>query len=74
FAKDENPRITYMNAVGPVWDGNEVWLIAGGGMLFAAFRVVYAVSFSAFYLAMFIVLWALILRATAFEYRNKKRI
>ena len=72
FTKDENTRVTYMNAVGPVWDGNEVWLIAGGGMLFAAFPVVYAVSFSAFYLAMFIVLWALILRATAFEYRNKK--
>jgi cytochrome d ubiquinol oxidase subunit II len=72
FTKDENTRITYMNAVGPVWDGNEVWLIAGGGMLFAAFPVVYAVSFSAFYLAILTVLWALILRAVAFEYRNKK--
>ncbi len=72
FTKDENTRLTYMNAVGPVWDGNEVWLIAGGGMLFAAFPVVYAVSFSAFYLAILTVLWALILRAIAFEYRNKK--
>ena len=73
FTKDEETRLTYMNAVGPVWDGNEVWLIAGGGMLFAAFPVVYAVSFSAFYIAMFLVLWALILRAVAFEYRNKKQ-
>ncbi len=69
--KDENRRILY-NAVAPVWDGNEVWLIAGGGMLFAAFPVVYAASFSGFYLAILIVLWALIGRAVAFEYRNKK--
>jgi len=72
FTKDEDIRRIYMNAIGPVWDGNEVWLIAGGGMLFAAFPVVYAVSFSAFYLAILIVLWALILRAVSFEYRNKK--
>ncbi len=69
--KDENRRILY-NAVAPVWDGNEVWLIAGGGMLFAAFPIVYAASFSGFYLAILIVLWALIGRAVAFEYRNKK--
>ncbi len=69
--KDENRRVLY-NAVAPVWDGNEVWLIAGGGMLFAAFPVVYAASFSGFYLAILIVLWALIGRAVAFEYRNKK--
>jgi cytochrome d ubiquinol oxidase subunit II len=69
--KDENRRILY-NSVAPVWDGNEVWLIAGGGMLFAAFPVVYAASFSGFYLAILIVLWALIGRAVAFEYRNKK--
>lgn len=69
--KDENRQILY-NAVAPVWDGNEVWLIAGGGMLFAAFPVVYAASFSGFYLAILIVLWALIGRAIAFEYRNKK--
>jgi len=69
--KDENRQILY-NAVAPVWDGNEVWLIAGGGMLFAAFPVVYAASFSGFYLAILIVLWALIGRAVAFEYRNKK--
>ncbi len=72
FTKDEDNRQIMMNAIGPVWDGNEVWLIAGGGMLFAAFPVVYAVSFSAFYLAMFIVLWALIMRAVSFEYRNQR--
>ncbi len=69
--KDENRQILY-NAVAPVWDGNEVWLIAGGGMLFAAFPIVYAASFSGFYIAIFVVLWALIGRAVAFEYRNKK--
>jgi cytochrome d ubiquinol oxidase subunit II len=69
--KDENRKVLY-NAVAPVWDGNEVWLIAGGGMLFAAFPIVYAASFSGFYLAILIVLWALIGRAVAFEYRNKK--
>ncbi len=69
--KNENRQILY-NAVAPVWDGNEVWLIAGGGMLFAAFPIVYAASFSGFYIAIFVVLWALIGRAVAFEYRNKK--
>ncbi|WP_457639607.1 cytochrome d ubiquinol oxidase subunit II [Persephonella sp.] len=69
--KDENRQVLY-NAVAPVWDGNEVWLIAGGGMLFAAFPIVYAASFSGFYIAIFLVLWALIGRAVAFEYRNKK--
>ncbi|WP_456381640.1 cytochrome d ubiquinol oxidase subunit II [Persephonella sp.] len=69
--KEDNRQILY-NAVAPVWDGNEVWLIAGGGMLFAAFPVVYAASFSGFYFAIFLVLWALIGRAVAFEYRNRK--
>lgn len=69
--KDENRKILY-NAIAPVWDGNEVWLITGGGLLFAAFPVVYAASFSGFYLAILIVLWALIGRAVAFEFRNKK--
>lgn len=72
FTKDEKERMLMMNSIAPVWDGNEVWLIAGGGMLFAAFPLVYAASFSGFYLAIMIVLWALIGRAVAFEYRNKK--
>ncbi|MEZ0323074.1 MAG: cytochrome d ubiquinol oxidase subunit II [Hydrogenothermaceae bacterium] len=72
FTKDEKERKLMMNSIAPVWDGNEVWLIAGGGMLFAAFPLVYAASFSGFYLAIMVVLWALIGRAVAFEYRNKK--
>ena len=72
FMKKEHDRIALYNSVAPVWDGNEVWLIAGGGMLFAAFPTVYAASFSGFYLAILIVLWALIGRAVAFEYRNKR--
>jgi len=72
FMKSEYDRIALYNSVAPVWDGNEVWLIAGGGLLFAAFPTVYAASFSGFYLAILLVLWALIGRAVAFEYRNKR--
>jgi cytochrome d ubiquinol oxidase subunit II len=61
----------YLNAIGPVWDGNEVWLLTGGGALFAAFPVVYATVFSAFYLALILVLVALIFRAVAIEFRGK---
>lgn len=61
-----------INTVGPVWEGNQVWLILGGGAIFAAWPPVYAVSFSGFYLAMFLVLACLILRPVAFKYRNKK--
>ncbi len=70
FMKNEYDRTVLYNSVAPVWDGNEVWLIAGGGLLFAAFPTVYAASFSGFYLAILLVLWALIGRA--FEYRNKR--
>jgi cytochrome d ubiquinol oxidase subunit II len=61
-----------MNTIGPVWDGNEVWLVTGGGALFAAFPLVYATVFSGFYLAFILFLFALILRATALEFRNKE--
>ena len=71
FAKDERERRTNLNAIGPVWDGNEVWLLTGGGALFAAFPVVYATVFSAFYLALMLLLLALILRAVSFEFRSK---
>jgi len=71
FMKNEEERNVLYNVIAPVWDGNEVWLIAGGGMLFAAFPAVYAASFSGFYIAILLVLWALIGRAIAFEYRNK---
>lgn len=71
FKKDEDRRIL-LNAVGPVWDGNEVWLIVGGGALFAAFPDVYATVFSGFYLAFMLLLLALILRAVSIEFRSKQ--
>jgi cytochrome bd ubiquinol oxidase subunit II len=71
FGRDENERRIHFNAIGPVWDGNEVWLITGGGALFAAFPAVYAAVFSGFYLALMLLLAALIFRAVSFEFRNK---
>jgi len=69
LAKSEDEKRTLIGAVGPVWDGNEVWLLAGGGALFAAFPMAYATVFSGFYLAMMLVLFALILRAVSLEFR-----
>ncbi|MFZ3172904.1 MAG: cytochrome d ubiquinol oxidase subunit II [Carboxydocellales bacterium] len=60
-----------MQAIGPFWDGNEVWLLTGAGALFATFPLVYASVFSGFYLAMMLVLFGLILQAVAIKYRNK---
>lgn len=68
--KDEERRV-FINAIGPVWDGNEVWLVTGGGALFAAFPAVYATVFSGFYLAFMALLCALIFRAVAIEFRSK---
>jgi len=65
-------RRVAINTVGPVWEGNQVWFILGGGAIFAAWPPLYAVSFSGFYLAMFTVLAALILRPVAFKYRSKR--
>ncbi len=65
-------RRVAINTVGPVWEGNQVWFILGGGAIFAAWPPLYAVSFSGFYLAMFVVLAALILRPVAFKYRSKR--
>src|ERR1019366_1326642 len=70
-ARTETERRVAINTIGPVWDGNQVWLITGGGAVFAAFPPVYAASFSGFYLAMFLVLASLILRPVGFEFRNK---
>jgi cytochrome d ubiquinol oxidase subunit II len=70
-ARSDEERRIYLNAIGPVWDGNEVWLLTAGGALFAAFPVVYATVFSAFYLAMMLVVVALIARAVSFEFRGK---
>ncbi len=68
LAKTDNEKRILFNAVGPVWDGNEVWLLTGGGALFAAFPPVYATVFSGFYLALMLVLFSLIFRAVSFEY------
>lgn len=70
LAKDEKERRVLVNTIGPVWDGNEVWLIVGGGALFAAFPEWYATLFSGFYLPLFLILIALIIRGVAFEYRG----
>jgi cytochrome bd ubiquinol oxidase subunit II len=71
FAKDERERRVHLNAIAPVWDGNEVWLLTGGGALFAAFPVVYATIFSGFYTALMLLLAALIFRAVSIEFRGK---
>ena len=65
-------RRMVINSVGPTWEGNQVWFILAGGAIFAAWPFVYAVSFSGFYLAMFLVLAALILRPVGFKYRSKR--
>ncbi|MBV6801839.1 cytochrome d ubiquinol oxidase subunit II [Xanthomonas campestris pv. lawsoniae] len=70
-ASNDAERRLVINTVGPVWEGNQVWLILGGGAIFAAFPPLYAVSFSGFYLAMFLILFALILRPVGFKFRGK---
>jgi len=69
-AKTDEERRQVLASVGPVWDGNEVWLIAAGGTLFFGFPALYASSFSGFYLPLMIVLWLLILRGISIEFRN----
>ncbi len=69
-AKDEKDKKSIINAIGPFWDGNEVWLIAGGGVLFFAFPKLYASAFSGFYLPLIMVLWLLVFRAIGLEFRN----
>ncbi|MEP6906724.1 MAG: cytochrome d ubiquinol oxidase subunit II [Pseudoxanthomonas sp.] len=70
-ARTDAERRLVLNVIGPVWEGNQVWLILGGGAIFAAFPALYAVSFSGFYLAMFLILFALILRPVGFKFRSK---
>jgi cytochrome d ubiquinol oxidase subunit II len=72
FTKNDEERRIMLNSIGPVWDGNEVWLVTGGGALFAAFPNVYATAFSGFYLALMLLLAALIFRAVAIEFRSKR--
>ena len=71
FKKEENRRIA-LNAIGPVWDGNEVWLVIGGGALFAGFPVMYATFFSSLYIPFMLFLLNIILRAIAIEFRGKE--
>ncbi|WP_229053705.1 cytochrome d ubiquinol oxidase subunit II [Aeromicrobium sp. Leaf350] len=72
LARDDRERRVLLNTIGPVWDGNEVWLIVAGGATFAAFPEWYATLFSAYYLPLFAILVALIVRAVGFEYRHKR--
>jgi cytochrome d ubiquinol oxidase subunit II len=71
-ARNEDERRATINTIGATWEGNQVWFILGGGAIFAAWPFVYAVSFSGFYLAMFVVLAAMILRPVGFKYRSKR--
>ncbi len=71
WTRGDKERRTLLNAIGPVWDANEVWLLTGGGALFAAFPPVYATVFSGFYLALMLLLLALIIRAVAPEFRSQ---
>src|SRR5258707_12562189 len=71
-ARTDEERRTVLAAIGPVWDGNEVWLVAAAGVLFLAFPRVYSAAFSGFYLALMIVLWLLILRGIAIESRSQQ--
>ena len=71
LGKTEKERRVLYNTIGPVWDGNEVWLLVAGGATFAAFPEWYASMFSGFYLALLLILVLLIVRGVAFEYRGK---
>ncbi len=72
LARDETERRVMINTIGPLWDGNEVWLLVAGGATFAAFPEWYATLFSGFYLPLLLILLALIFRGLAFEYRHKR--
>ena len=71
LGKNDLERRIIINAIGPTWEGNQVWFILGGGAIFAAWPALYALSFSGFYYAMLLVLLALILRPVGFKYRSK---
>ena len=71
LGKDNDQKRIMYNAIGPLWDGNEVWVLTAGGVTFAAFPTVYAVMFSSLYSALMLILFALIVRGVSFEFRNK---
>ncbi len=72
IARNDDERRMVINTIGATWEGNQVWFVLAGGSIFAAWPFVYAISFSSFYMAMFVVLGALILRPVAFKYRSKR--
>ena len=71
LGRSSGERATLIDSIGPVWNGNEVWLLAAGGLMFVAFPHVYAASFSGFYLALMLVLWLLLLRGLGIEFRHQ---
>ena len=71
LGKNDDEKRIMINAVAPHWDGNQVWFITGGGAIFAAWPLIYATSFSGFYWAMLLVLFALFFRPVGFDYRSK---
>ena len=73
LAKTDLERRLFLNSIGPIWDGNEVWLVVFGGALFAAFPEAYATVFSSFYLPFMLLLFALIFRAVSIEFRSKMK-
>src|SRR5688500_12099197 len=73
LAKTDHERRLFINSIGPIWDGNEVWLVVFGGALFAAFPEAYATVFSGFYMAFMLLLFALIFRAVSIEFRSKMK-
>src|SRR5437879_9962131 len=72
FARNDTERRIFMSSIGPIWDGNEVWLVVFGGATFAAFPNAYAAAFSGFYLGFMLLLCCLIFRAVAMEFRSKR--
>ncbi len=70
-ARSDEERRVVLNTIGPVWEGNQIWLVLGGGAIFAAWPPLYAVSFSGFYIAMILILFALILRPVGFTFRSQ---
>jgi cytochrome d ubiquinol oxidase subunit II len=73
LGKDDTERRMIINTIGPLWDGNEVWMLTAGGAMFAAFPMWYATMFSGFYLALVLMLFALIMRGVSFEFRSKNK-
>ena len=74
FVRDDTDRRIFMNSIGPLWDGNEVWLVVFGGALFAAFPKAYAAAFSGFYTGFMLLLCCLIFRGVSMEFRSKQDV